>query len=167
MFKVNSKEIRWICWMCSKVKINTAWHSSSVFILDFDPTQHISIVFVLLILNKYMSVGCERQVIMFWKHKKCYICFVIKVARSVSFSDLSLHRIEINFEQMTMLWTYYEHNINICFSSKFAPGIPSALSLFCSVFWSALSSLFPRDLIFLCCIKPKTNLNNWNSETNW
>ena len=150
-----------------KVKDKYSMTYSSVFIVDFDHSQQINIVFLLLTLNKYMSVVCERKVIMFWKHKKVYICFVIKVARPILFSDLSLHRIEINFEQMTMLWTYYEHNINICFSSKFAPGIPSALSLFCSVFWSALSSLFPRDLIFLCCIKPKTNLNNWNSETNW
>ena len=36
MFKVNNKKIRLICWMCSKVKINTAWHCSGVFIVDFD-----------------------------------------------------------------------------------------------------------------------------------
>ena len=116
--------------MCSKLKINTAWHSSSVFIVDFDHSQQIDMLFLLLTLNKYLSVGCERQVIMFWKHKKRHICFVINVTRPISFSDLSLHRIEINYEQMTMLWTYFEHNINIYFSSKFAPGIPSVLSLF-------------------------------------
>ena len=145
MFKFNNKKIRFICWMCSKLKINTASHSSSVFIVYFDSSQHISIAFLLLTLNMYLSVGWEREVIMFWKHKKHYICFVIKVARPISFSDLSLHRIEINCEQMTMLWTYYEHNINICFSSKFAPGIPSVLSLFHFVFSPALSSLFPWD----------------------
>ena len=89
--------------MCSKLKVNTAWHSSSVFIVDFDHIRHINIVFILLTLNKYLSVGCQMQVIMFWKHKKRYICFVIKVARPVLFSDLSLHRIETNYEQMTML----------------------------------------------------------------
>ena len=26
MFQVNNKKIRLICWMCSKLKINTAWH---------------------------------------------------------------------------------------------------------------------------------------------
>ena len=35
-----------------------------------------------------------------------YICFVIKFAGSISFSDLSLHQIEISYEQMTILWTY-------------------------------------------------------------
>ena len=143
IFKFNNTKIRFICWMCSK--LNTASHSSSVFIVYFDSSQHINIVRLLLALNMYLSVGWEREVIMFWKHKKHYICFVIKVARPISFSDLSLHRIEINCEQMTMLWTYYEHNINICFSSKFAPGIPSVLSLFRFVFSPALWSLFPWD----------------------
>ena len=93
------------------------------------------------------------------KTQKQYIYFIIRVARPISFSDLSLHRIEINYEQMTILWSYYEYNMNICFTSKFAPGIPSVLALIRSVFWSALPSLFPRDLIFFCCVKPKTYLN--------
>ena len=66
MFKVNNKKIRLIC-MCSSLKINTACHRSFVFIVDFDHSQYINIVFLLLTLNKYFSVGCERQVIMFWK----------------------------------------------------------------------------------------------------
>ena len=66
MFKVNNKKIRLIC-MCSSLKINTACHRSFVFIVDFDHSQHINIVFLLLTLNKYLSVGCERQVIMFRK----------------------------------------------------------------------------------------------------
>ena len=64
MFKVNNKKIRLIC-MCSSLKINTACHGSFVFIVDFDHSQHINIVFLLLTLNKYLSVGCERQVMMF------------------------------------------------------------------------------------------------------
>ena len=66
MFKVNNKKIRLIC-MCSSLKINTACHRSFVFIVYFDHSQHINIVFLLLTLNKYLSVWCERQVIMFWK----------------------------------------------------------------------------------------------------
>ena len=61
MFKV-----RLIC-MYLNLKINTACHLSFVFIVDFDHRQHINIVFLLLTLSKYLSVGCERQVIMFWK----------------------------------------------------------------------------------------------------
>ena len=64
MFKVNNKKIRLIC-MCSSLKINTACHRSFVFIVDFDHSQHINVVFLLLTLNKYLSVECERQVIMF------------------------------------------------------------------------------------------------------
>ena len=36
MFKVRTKKIRLICWMCTKLQINTEWHCSGVFIVDFD-----------------------------------------------------------------------------------------------------------------------------------
>ena len=64
MSKVNNKKIRLICWMCSKLKINTTWHHSGVFVADFEHSQHANIVFLLLILNKCLSAGCKRQVIM-------------------------------------------------------------------------------------------------------
>ena len=47
MFKVNDKKTWLICWMCSKLKVNTAWHRSGVFIVEFDDS--------LLTLNKYLS----------------------------------------------------------------------------------------------------------------
>ena len=84
----------------------------------------------------------------YWKHKKWYICFVIKVARTRAFSNLSSHRIEINYEHMAILWTRFNHMFWTCFGSKFALGIQSVLLSFPLVIWSALSSLFPRDLIF-------------------
>ena len=77
------KKIRFICWMCSKLKLNSTWHCSDVFIVDFDQSQYISIVFLLLTLNKHLSVGCERQVVMFWKHKKWHIWFVRKITRPI------------------------------------------------------------------------------------
>ena len=61
MLKVNNKKIRLICWMCSKLKINTAWQSSGVFTFNFKQ------VFIFA---------------MFWKHKKRYICFVIKSCKA-------------------------------------------------------------------------------------
>ena len=79
MFKVDNEKVRLICWMCSKLKLNTTWYRSGVFIVDFDQSQYVNIVFPLLTLNKHLSVGSERQVIMFWKHKKRHICFAIKV----------------------------------------------------------------------------------------
>ena len=101
MSKVNNKKIRLICWMCSKLKINAAWLRFGVFVADFNHSQHVDIVFLLLTLNKYLSAGCERRVIIFWKHKKRYICFVLKVSSPLSFNNLSLHRIEKSYEQMT------------------------------------------------------------------
>ena len=55
--------------MCSKLKIYTAWHSSGVFIVDFDHSQHMNVVFLFLTLNNYLAVRCGRQVIMFRKQK--------------------------------------------------------------------------------------------------
>ena len=136
-----------------KVKDKYSMTYSVVFIVDFDHSQHINILFLFLTLNKYFSAPFERQAIMFWKHKERLICFVIKVARPISFSDLSMQRIEINYEQMTIPWTYYEHSMNMCFSSKFALGIIKVLSSFRAVFWSALLLLFPRELILFCCNK--------------
>ena len=79
------------------------------FYCYFDHVQHTNIVFLLLTLNKYLSVGYEKQVIMVWKNKKRYICFLIKVARLVSFRDLSLPQIEIIINK----WPYYEHIMKI------------------------------------------------------
>ena len=78
--KVNNKKIRLICWMCSK--LNTAWHRSGVYITDFDHSQHVKIAFLLLTLNKCLSAGCKRQVIMFWKHKKAIYLFPTKSCKS-------------------------------------------------------------------------------------
>ena len=81
--KLTMKKIRFTCWMCSKLKLNPTWHHSDVFIVDFDQSQYINIVFLLLTFNKHLSVGCERQVIMFWKHEKRHICFVIKITKPI------------------------------------------------------------------------------------
>ena len=39
MFKVKNEKIRLICWICSKLKLNTTWHHYLVFIVDFDQSQ--------------------------------------------------------------------------------------------------------------------------------
>ena len=126
--------------MCSKLKISTAWHSSGVFIVNFDHSQHINIEFLLLTLFVSMIRKTSNN---FWKNIKRYICIVIKVARPIYHSP-----------NWNKLWTYD-------ISSKFALGIPSVLS-FCSFIWSTISSLFHRDLIFFCCIKPFKSLKQWN-----
>ena len=73
MFKVNNEKIRLICWMCSKLKLNTTWYRSGVFVADFDQSQYISIVFLLLTLIKHLSVECERQVIVLKTQKVTFL----------------------------------------------------------------------------------------------
>ena len=84
MFKINNEKIRLICWLCSKLKLNTTWYCSGVFIVDFDQSQYVIIVILLLTLNKHLSVGCERQVIVLktqkvtysFCNKCCKACFI-------------------------------------------------------------------------------------------
>ena len=106
--KLIIKNIRLIWWMCSKLKINTAWHSSVVFVVAFDHSQHINIVFLFLTLNSNLAVGYDRQVIMFWKQKTEKPRYFFLIKSPISFSDLSLHQIQINYEHMAILWTYNE-----------------------------------------------------------
>ena len=95
-FKINClkliiKKITVICWMRSKLKVNTAWHS-----------WLINIVFLFLSLNKYLAVGCERQVIM-------------KTQKAISFVlNKKSHFIQrfIVAPIRNKLWTY-DHTMNI------------------------------------------------------
>ena len=109
MFKVNNKKIRLICWMCRELKINKAWHSSIVFI-DLD--RHSITAYQYTVSTFHFEQVFVGKV---WKtsHKR-YVCFVIKVSRPISVRDLSLHQIEINYEQMTIIWACYKHSMNIC-----------------------------------------------------
>ena len=147
--------------------VRALWFSADSGI-DFDHSQYDNIVFLLLTLNKYLLVGFERQIIMFWKHRKKAIYFL-----RISWKAYFIQRFIIapnwnHYEHLTMLWTYYDvmYICSICWGSKFAQGIPSVFSSFHPVIWSAISSLFPGDFIFFAK-KPTTYLNHWNSETSW
>ena len=145
MFKVNNNKIRLNWWICSKLKINTAWYSSGVFIAGFDHSQHISIVFRLLAFNKYLTVGCETshnvlktpKAIYLFGNKSCKAYFILRFIIAPNWNKLWT-----NDHNMNMLWTYFSA-LNLLY------GLRSLLSSFLPIIWSALSSLFPRDLIFL------------------
>ena len=55
LVKVNNKNIRARCEICSKLSIKTPewgqWHRSGVFIVNFEHTSHHVLVFQLLTLN--------------------------------------------------------------------------------------------------------------------
>ena len=56
LFKVNNRNTRKGCEVCSKLTIKTSewrhWHCSGVFIVDFEYTLHPFLVFLLLTLDK-------------------------------------------------------------------------------------------------------------------
>ena len=60
MFKVNYKNTRTRCEMCSKLAIKTPerhqWHCSGVFIVNFELISHLVLVFLLLSLNENFSI---------------------------------------------------------------------------------------------------------------
>ena len=56
MFKVNNRNTRTRCEICSKLTIKTPelrqWRSSGVFIVNFEHISHLVLVFLLLTLSK-------------------------------------------------------------------------------------------------------------------
>ena len=63
MFKVNSRNTRTRCEICSKVTIQTQerrhWRRSGVFIVNFEHISHLALVFLLLTLSWKMPTGEE------------------------------------------------------------------------------------------------------------
>ena len=75
LFKVNNKNVRKRCEICSKVTIKTPerrhWLCSGVFIVTFEHISHLFLVFLLLTLNNQMLV----QMCSHLKGKSFVICF--------------------------------------------------------------------------------------------
>ena len=102
MFKVNNKTIRLICWMRSELKINTAWHSSGVFI-DFDHSQYINIVFLLLKLwtsIRQKGVKDKSETIYLFPDKSCKTYFIQWFIIAPNW-----YKLWTNDHTMNMLWT--------------------------------------------------------------
>ena len=61
LFKVNNRNTRARCEICSKLKIKTSerrqWRRSGVFIVNFEHILHLALVFLLLILNMQLPTG--------------------------------------------------------------------------------------------------------------
>ena len=56
LFKVNNRNTRTRCEICSKLTINTPerrqWRHSGVFIVNFEHISHLALVFLLLTLSR-------------------------------------------------------------------------------------------------------------------
>ena len=61
MFKVNNRNSRTRCRICSKLTIKTPerryWRRSGVFIVNFKQISHFALVFLLLTLSRYTPAG--------------------------------------------------------------------------------------------------------------
>ena len=91
MFKVNNRNTRTRCEICSKLTIKTPerryWCRSGVFIVYFEHISHLVLVFLLLTLTRYIPTG-TRSMTSFWC-PYCYHC-----------SDVST----VDFEQVNVDW---------------------------------------------------------------
>ena len=61
VLKVNNRNTRTSCEICSKLTIKTPerrhWRCSGVFIVNFEYISHLALVFQLLTLNRYFNAG--------------------------------------------------------------------------------------------------------------
>ena len=61
VFKVNNRNARTRCEICSKLTIKTpqrrGWRRCGVFIVNFEQISHLVVVFILLTLSRYMPAG--------------------------------------------------------------------------------------------------------------
>ena len=61
MFKVNNRNTRTRCEICSKLTIKTPerrqWRHSDIFVVNFEHISHFVVVFLLLTLTRWMSAG--------------------------------------------------------------------------------------------------------------
>ena len=127
--------------MCSKLKINTVWHSSGVFIADFNRSQHMIYcsssfnseqVFARSVWKANHNVLKTEKTIYLFRNKSCKAFFMQWFIIAPYWNKLWT-----NEHIMNIIWTYVS-------PLNFLLGIPSLLSSFQPVFRSALSSLFPR-----------------------
>ena len=75
MFKVSSSKTTKKCEICSKLTIKTPkkhqWRSLRVSLVNFEPILHVSLVFLLLILNRWIS-ACLLLNLVLLVHTKPY-----------------------------------------------------------------------------------------------
>ena len=70
MFKVNNRNTRARCEICSKLIIKIPerrqWRRSGIFIVNFEHISHLVLVFLLLTLNMKLPVEVRGKAIIFW-----------------------------------------------------------------------------------------------------
>ena len=93
LLKVNNRNTRTRCEICSKLTIKTPerrhWHWSRVFIFNFEHISHLVLLYLLLTLNMYLPAGNVQTNIselVYWNSRirrsttcLCYFQFALKI----------------------------------------------------------------------------------------
>ena len=83
MFKVNKRNTRTRCKICSKIAIKTPerrqWSLSGVFIVNFEHISHLDLVFLLLTLNMQIPTGSlSHHINILYPYLVYFPCICIK-----------------------------------------------------------------------------------------
>ena len=106
MFKIDNKKIRLICWMCSKLKINTAWHSFCCWLWPQSAykysvsTFNFEQVFASRVWKASHNVLKIQKVIYLFRNKSCKAYFIQQFIIEPNWNKLWT-----NDHAMNMLWT--------------------------------------------------------------
>ena len=98
LFKVNNKNTRKWCEICSKLTIKRPERRrrSGLFIVNFEHISHLFLVFLLLTLKKQMLAGKHTQ-----------IQIQNKRGNHASFMEKELSKAIINRSKMAILWKFF------------------------------------------------------------
>ena len=96
--------------ICPSLKINTACHCSFVFVVDFDHSQHVNIVFLLLTFIKYMfwQPYFKVYLIQEFPQYNVTVCSETCINRSCSKVESLLRRTG-TFESVCLLYASLSH----------------------------------------------------------
>ena len=108
LFKVNNRNTRKSCEICSQLPIKTPerhWRRSGLFIVNFDHTSHLFPVFLLLTLSKKMLLAVWVT-ILFWAAKYKHILFLLK------------QNVECELENPTVSWSLLDSIFHLSYSQS-------------------------------------------------
>ena len=107
--KLTLKKIRLMC-MCSSLKINTSSHCSFVFVVDFDHSQHINIVFLLLTLNKCLFYNVLKTLFEGLFHLAICQCIKLKQITTTLSAYYDMNIVWAYVLALNMLWESQANN---------------------------------------------------------
>ena len=131
MFKVNNRNTRTSCEICSKLTIKTQerrqWRRSGVFIVNFEHISHFVLVFLLLTLSRQTPTGFDRFLTVWLAN--IFQKAVKLIAKENQVFLLFLERFfRLNFGK---IWCSFKNPFLMCFRRKYQGKAVKLYFMFC------------------------------------